>query len=204
MAADKTTAEDDLAFIRRLTSPDQGPAWRRSFGRMYALWGLAFAIPLFAEWARWMGWIILPRDFWLWAAAIVTVLLTVASIYYSRKDGPTVGVQSRALNAVFGGAGLANIVMLAALVAVSVQLTDGRIMMLHASIVFAFQGAAWFVVWALRKQFWTGVIAAGWFVTAVALGFTLATPYFILIAALGLVFLMAVPGLAMMRGPKAD
>ncbi|MFC3079600.1 hypothetical protein ACFODL_15985 [Phenylobacterium terrae] len=204
MTAERSTAEDDLAFVRRLTALDQGPAWRRAFGRMYALWGFAFGVPLLFEWARWAGYLELPRDFWLWCALAVTLLMTGLGVYFARRDGPVVGVQPRALNAVFAGAGLANVVMLATLLATAFHIGDFRILMLHASIVFAFQGAAWYVVWALRKQLWAGLLAAGWSVTAIALGVTLATPNFLLIAALGLLLLMGAPGVLMWRAPVPE
>ena len=72
-------------------------------------------------------------------------------------------------------------------------------MMLHGVVVFAFQGAAWYAVWALRKRAWTGLVAAGWFVFAAALGATLPSHWFVLLASAGLFLLMVVPGWVMVR-----
>ncbi|WP_337185921.1 hypothetical protein [Phenylobacterium sp.] len=204
MSVGHPTPEDDLAFIRRLTSPDLGEAWRRGFGFIYATWGLAFAAPLLFEWARVAGYLPLPAAFWLYATATATLLLITFTVWTARRSRPTVGHQPRALNAIFAGVGWANVAVLAALIAVSVKLQDTRLLMLHAVVVFAFQGSAWYAVWALQKRLWTGLVAAGWFVMAVALGLTVDQPAsFILIAALGLLLLMTLPGLLMMRRPRA-
>lgn len=193
--------QDDLAFIRRLTAPEVSAAWRRGFGFIYAMWGLAFGLPLLLEWGRWAGYLMLPSNFWLYASVIVTLGLIGLTVWSSRRAEPAVGFQSRAMTAVFAGVGWANVAVLAALVAVSAALKDGRVMMLHAIVVFAFQGAAWYAVWALQRRLWIGVVAGGWYVAAVALGLTFGTPAFILIAALGLLLLMTLPGWLMMRRP---
>lgn len=203
MSVTPQSAEQDLAFLRRLMGSDDGGAWRRGFGRIYALWGAAFAIPLTFEWARWVGLIELPRNFWVYAAVIVTVLVGGASVWIARRSPPTTGAQGKALNATFGGIGWANLVVLVALIAVANALKDGRIMMLHAVIVFGFQGAAWYAVWALRKRLWIGLVAAGWYAAAVGAGLTLATPTFILVCAAALILLMVVPGLVMARPEPA-
>jgi hypothetical protein len=199
MSATPESAEQDLAFLRRLMGADDNAAWRQGFGTIYALWGGAFSIALLPEWARMAGFIELPASYWLWAAAIITVALGFGTFWLARRAPPTVGVQSKALNALFGGVGWANIVVLVALVMASTTLKDGRIMMLHAIVVFAFQGAAWFAIWALRKRLWIGLVAGGWYVAAILAGLTLATPNFILVCALALAFLMLLPGLAMAR-----
>jgi len=198
------SAEQDLAFLRRLVDSDDGAGWRRAFGRSYAMWGTAFAVPLLFEWARWEGLIELPKNFWVWAAVVITVCLMVITLWNSKRWRPVTGAQSKALLAIFAGVGWANVAVLVALILVAYGLKDGRIMMLHAVVVFAFQGAAWYAVWVLRKRLWTAAVAAGWYVSAVVLGLTLATPMFILTCALSLLLLMVAPGLVMMREPEAS
>lgn len=198
------SAGDDLAFLRRLMSSDDNAAWRRGFGTIYGLWGIVFGLALLPEWARWSGYVDLPENYWLWTAAIVTVVLTIGTIWITKRAPPTVGAQGKALNAVFGGVGWANAVVLVALVMASGVLDDGRIMMLHAVVVFAFQGACWFAIWSLRRRLWIGLVSAGWFVSAILAGLTLATPSFILVCALALLLLMALPGLLMARTALAN
>jgi hypothetical protein len=76
--------------------------------------------------------------------------------------------------------------------------------MSHAVVVFAFQGAAWYALWAIRKRPWTGLVAGGWYLAAAALGLTVGTPHFVLLCAVGLLLLMVAPGWAMMRSAAED
>jgi hypothetical protein len=168
---------------------------------MYALWGAAFAVPLFIQWLGMIGVLALPSWYWTAAGSLVTVLLLVATVALARRGGPPLGVQARAWRSVFAGVGWANVAVLLALIFVANTLKDGRVMMIHGVVVFAFQGAAWYVVWALRKVAWTGVVAAGWYLFAAALGATIPGAGFVLIASLGLTLLMVVPGVVMARTP---
>lgn len=205
MAAEKTTAAEDLAFLRQLVAPADDGAYQRGFGRMYALWGMAFAVPLFVEWLRIVGLVALPQNFWVIASVVVTVAIIGVTVVVARRSKPTLGVQARAVNAVFAGIGWANVAVLAGLILVAVNQKDGGVMMIHALVVFAFQGAAWYAVWALRKVAWHGLVAAGWFVSAAVMGATIPTHWFVLLASLSLFLLMALPGWIMLRtAPTAD
>lgn len=205
MTAEKTTAQEDLAFLRQLLSPDQDVIHWRFFGKMYAIWGTAFAVPLFMEWLRILGLAPLPGYFWLAASTVVTVGLITVSIILGVRSRPAVGMQARAGNAVFGGVGLANLAVLVGLIFGTVAIGDGRIMMLHAVVVFAFQGAAWYVVWALRRRPWAGVVAGAWFVARAVMGAAIANPpLFVFLSAVFLVLLMVVPGLVLARPAKTD
>lgn len=204
MALDKTKAEADLAFLRTLVSADGDGADQRTFGAMYAVWGLAFAVPLLVQWFGMIGVLSLPPWYWAAAATAMSLLLIVLTIFVTLRGKPAVGVQARAWRAVFAGVGWANVAVLLGLVLVANNLKDGRILMIHAVIVFAFQGAAWYAVWALRKRAWTGLVAGGWFVFAAGLGATIPGPGFVLLAAVGLFLLMTVPGVVLIRtAPRA-
>jgi hypothetical protein len=205
MTIDRTTAQEDLAFLRRLIPAEVDAETQRRFGRIYAVWGGAFAAPLFVQWLAMIGLIGLPDWYWTAASVAITLVLVVFTILVGRRDGPALGVQARAWRSVFAGVGWANVAVLVALVLVANSLKDGRVMMIHGVVVFAFQGAAWYLVWALRKVVWTGVVAGGWYLFAVGLGATLPGPSFVLLAAMGLFLLMVVPGVIMMRTPdRAD
>lgn len=201
MAMDKTTAQEDLAFLRRLIPGEVDAETQRRFGWMYAIWGAAFAVPIFVQWLAMVGVIGLPAWYWTAASVVITVALLVFTVLVGRRDNPAVGVQARAWRSAFAGVGLANLAVLVALVFVANNLKDGRVLMIHGVVVFAFQGAAWFLVWALRKVVWTGLVAAGWYLFAVGLGATLPGPTFVLLAAVGLALLMVVPGWIMARTP---
>lgn len=200
MSVTPETAEQDVAFLRRLMDTGDSTAWRRSFGLTYGLWGAVFAAALAPEWARMAGYVSLPQTYWLWAAAIATVGLGLGTFVLARRSPPTVGAQAKALNAVFGGVGCANLAVLASLVLAAYALRDGRVMMIHAIVVFAFQGAAWFAIWSLRKRLWIGLVAAGWYAAAVLAGLTMtATVDFVLVCLAALILLMALPGVLMAR-----
>jgi hypothetical protein len=205
MTADKSTAQEDLAFLRQILSPDQDAAQTRYFGQMYALWGTAFAVPLFMEWLRIIGLAPLPDYFWVLASVVVTVGIIVVSIVTGVRARPALGMQARAANAVFAGIGWANLAVLAGLIFVAYALRDGRVMMAHAVVVFAFQGAAWYAVWALRKRPFAGLVAAGWYGSAAIAGAAVARPdVFVLLCAIFLVLLMVFPGVVMARAAKPD
>lgn len=199
MSTDKTTAQEDLAFLRRLVSTDDSSAAQRAFGLMYALWGAAFALPMFVQWLGMVGVLRLPAWYWTVVATVVTVLLLAVTVLLGRRTTPSVGVQARAWRAAFAGVGLANLAVLVGLSCVAANLKDGRVLMIHAVVVFAFQGAAWYVVWALRRIAWTGLVAAAWYLFAAALGATIPGPSFVLIGSIGLFVLMVGPGVALMR-----
>jgi hypothetical protein len=62
------------------------------------------------------------------------------------------------------------------------------------------QGAAWMIAYTLRRRAWLGLVAAGWFVTAIAMGFSVQSlGYFILWLGLGFLVLMVIPGAVMIR-----
>jgi hypothetical protein len=73
------------------------------------------------------------------------------------------------------------------------------IWLLYPCAVFALQGAAWMVAWMLRRRGWLGVVALGWFASAIVLAQTIDTPLYPMIAGVALVLFMAVPGAVMMR-----
>src|SRR5690606_5267833 len=90
MTAEKSTAQEDLAFLRQLVSTADDAGQRRQFGRIYALWGLAFALPLLLEWGRMIGALPLPGSFWVVSAIAATALITIASIPMLRRAKPAV------------------------------------------------------------------------------------------------------------------
>jgi hypothetical protein len=200
---DAVSAREDLAFLRQLMESDTEGRWQVSFGRIYAAWGIGFAVPITLEWLRMIGLVGLPTWFWPVSAALVLIPITAVNVIEGRRNGPVRGAQARAANAIFMGVGLANAAVLAALVAAAWTTGQWWILIIHGVVVFAFQGGAWFGVWVLRKRAWTGFVAAGWLIAAVGLGATLNyIEWFVLIVLLGLVFLMAVPGVMMALSAK--
>jgi len=197
---DKATAQEDVAFLKSILSPDPTGAWQRTFGKVYALWGGGFAIPLLFECARAVGFITLPSLFWPFAALVVTLILLPLTYFWTKGTGPAVGSAAKSANAIFGGVGWANLAVLIGLIFASKLFEDNRIMMIHAAVVFAFQGAAWYAVWALRRVGWIGLVSAGWYIAAIASAATMnQISVFIPVVTAAMLLLMVAPGLYMIR-----
>jgi len=59
-------------------------------------------------------------------------------------------------------------------------------------------------VWHIRRRGWFGLVAAGWFVIGLAMGVAIVQPpIFMILAGLGFLLFMLIPGWALMRQPKA-
>jgi hypothetical protein len=72
--------------------------------------------------------------------------------------------------------------------------------LLYPCCVFVLQGLAWLIAYCVRLKPWLALVAAGWFVTAVAMALLVDRPgYFILAAGLGLWACMIVPGAVILR-----
>jgi hypothetical protein len=79
-----------------------------------------------------------------------------------------------------------------------------QVWLIYPCLVMALQGAAWMVAWMLRRRGWMGLVAVGWFVTAIAMAALIPNMAGYLIAlSAGLILCMLLPGYAMMRTFKA-
>jgi hypothetical protein len=69
-------------------------------------------------------------------------------------------------------------------------------------VIFALQGACWYVVWRLRRRAWMLAVAIGWLLSGVALGWSLgqgAINLFIAVCVFDIWFLMALPGAVLLH-----
>jgi hypothetical protein len=100
----------------------------------------------------------------------------------------------------FGAVGLANIVLLAVIGWVAFRERSFTTWLIYPACVFTLQGAAWTVAAALRRRTWMGLVAAGWFGFAIAMGVSVEhLGYYVLFAGLGLWTCMVAPGWHMTR-----
>jgi len=100
----------------------------------------------------------------------------------------------------FGAVGIANLVMVAVVGIQAWRMQSIQVWLIYPCIVMAFQGAAWMAAWTLRRRGWMGLVGAGWFATAIAMGIYIPNMAGYLAALFaGLVLCMALPGYAMMR-----
>lgn len=204
MASDVQSARDDLAYMRGLVD-GTGPM-QRTIGECFFWAGLLYGGQCFLHWLQTLE--IAPSE-GLGALAIAWIptvlfcgILTVI-IWNDRKTKVT-GAAARALGAVFQGAGLANLVMAFVFAYGSYKADAFGLWLYHPIVVCMFQGVAWFVAWVILRKPWLGLVAVGWFVMTVALGIAVYENIgtYLLILAIGLTSLMAIPGWVIWRGAK--
>ena len=204
MTQDSASAREDLAFMRTLVEADGGRA-QASMGLIFVIAGLIYGAQCLAQWAGLVGFVPAPLVLNLWVGLGPTVLCVAVIIAVSIRNGKIAQTSTqRALNALFTSMGIANLPMVAVFGLVATQRHDWTIWELYACVVFAFQGAAWLVTFALRKRLWTLVVALGWFATAIALSLELGTTDYILIAGFALILFMAAPGLILMSTARRE
>ncbi|MBP6545971.1 MAG: hypothetical protein KA220_04575 [Phenylobacterium sp.] len=193
------TAHEDLAFMRNLV--EQGNRSQLTGGSLFFAGGMLYGFQTLFHWVEFKGWIDPPPAVQLAIIAGVTIAFIAVLcvvVWRDHKVGPT-GLMGRALAAVFGGIGLANLAMVFVF-GLNASRTGLLTWMLYPPVIFALQGAAWYTAYQLQKRSWHGAVAFGWFIAAAALGYAVGnTELYVLIACISLFGLMALPGFVMMR-----
>ncbi|PZR36532.1 hypothetical protein [Caulobacter segnis] len=197
------TVQDDLAFLRGLAdgAADKGGLGAAG-GALYGAAGLLYGAQTLAYAVQERGWLrmsSLANLVMAWTPTVIFLILMIIVIVIDRKQ-PRRGVASRAVNAAFAGAGIANLALVLIFAAAAVRNNDFRYWLFHPAVVFVLQGAVWYVIFMLRKRGWTALVAIGWLVSGVALGLLVDKPgVYLLVATFGLFAFMMVPGFHMMR-----
>lgn len=201
------TVHDDLAFMRSLV--DGGGRQSSVAGAAaYCAAGLLYGVQCLFHLGQALGWIRIPD----WATLAFVVFITAAFfavlIWAIRKDklaGVRGSSTNRGINAAFGGAGMANTAMIAVFAYNAVRLDDFSIWLLYPAVVFALQGAVWYVAHILKRRPWMLWTAIGWLVASVALGLLIAHPVaYLAVCGASLIMLMAWPGWIMVRDARAN
>lgn len=202
---DPNSVQADLAFMRDLA--ERGQRGSITGGSVFVAGGVLYGVQCLFHWSQLKGWIDPPGPVSLLFAAGPTVLFLVILgwvLWKDRKAGQS-GLMSRALNAVFGGIGLANLAMVIVFGFNAASANDFSIWLFYPPVIFALQGAAWYTAAVLRKRAWQGLVAAGWLIAATALGLVRhSIEAYLLITTLSLFLLMALPGLVLIRLAKKD
>ncbi len=191
--------EADLAFMKALVD---GPSMQwAAFGQAYLAGGLIYGAQCLFHFCQFKGWIVLSPG---WSLAIslgftAVFLPMLALLIWRKRSGPMLGTANRAISTVFTAVGLTNIVMVAVFAMAAVGHRSMTIWMIYPAIVFALQGAAWMVAALLRRRPWMGIIAAGWYASAIGLGMTLDSVNYLVVCGGSLILWMAVPGALMLR-----
>lgn len=197
------TVRDDLAFLRTIAEGggDRGGIGAAG-GALYGSAGVLYGIQTLLYFAQekgavslgFMGNMVLA---WL-PTVIFVVLMTIVIIIDRRR--PQVGFANRAINAAFGGAGLANLALVVVFGMAAARHRDFHYWLYHPAVVFVLQGAVWYVVFVLRKRIWMLLVSLGWLASGIALGLLVEQAWLYLLVASGALFgFMGVPGFHMMR-----
>jgi len=191
--------EADLAFVKALVS--EGARVRISGGALYLAGGVCYGGQCLAQWADLAGIVHLGSLGNLIAGVLPTVvfLAVMCVILWRDRKVPKNGVATRALNAAFSSAGLANIFMVGIFAYVAITEKSILIWLLYPITVCAFQGAVWFTAYMIRKEAWLAVMSIGWFVTTLTLGLLIGTLHYVLVLGLALFVIMGGGGWYMMR-----
>ncbi|MCR6659328.1 MAG: hypothetical protein NVV72_08295 [Asticcacaulis sp.] len=198
----------DLAFLKALVS--EGPKAQGAAGIVFLTAGPAYGIDCLAYWAQdAFGW---PQTALVnWTLILFPIAVTIPVIIYvawqGRKAGPQ-GVATRALNAAYGSAGLANLAIAVVFGYVANTQKSLLIWLLYPVVICAFMGAVWYVAYMIRRKLWLIGVSAGWFITTVALGLLIRQPQpYLLVLGIALIVLMGGAGWTMMaidRRQKGD
>jgi hypothetical protein len=200
MSSTLDSARDDLAFMRALVQA--GDDSQRPFGEAYLAAGICYGGQMLLHAGQALGWLPGKGGVALAIGLGPTVLFAALMVWIAlrnRHARPS-GLTARAINVVFQTVGLTNLALIAIIGSVALHEKSITIWLIYPCVVFALQGACWLAAFALRRRAWLGLVAAGWFVSSVAMAFSLwNTPVFIAIAGVALFAFMAAPGAAMIR-----
>jgi len=200
-----STAQDDLAFMRRLA--EQGSRGAVAGGWVFVAGGVLYGVQCLYQWAQLRGVIDPPWPVTLTFLVAITAgfFAVLGWVIWRDRKSPQTGLMSRAVNAVFSGIGLANLAMVIVFGFNAAQAKDISIWLLYPPVIFALQGAAWYAAAVLRKRAWQGLVAAGWLIAATALGLVRGSvDAYLLICSLSLFLLMALPGFVLIRLAKTE
>ena len=205
MNAEAENAQKDLAFLKALVN--EGPKAQATAGHVFMVGGGLYGVQALLYWAQItfkLTWPPLAFLFVGFAPVVLFVVFLAWIIWRDRKDSQH-GVATRAMNAAFGSAGLANLAMCVVFGYVSSSEKNFLIWLLYPPVTAALQGACWYVAYMIRKKPWLAAVSAGWFVTSMALGFLIRdTGSYLLVFTAAMFVLMAAPGYVMMQQSKAD
>ena len=192
-------ARDDLAFMRALVAA--GEDSQKTFGEVYTAAGLCYGVQMLLHGGQLLG---LVGSTGLAALATgfgPTVVFLVLLIWILSHQAPqSPSAVNRAVGAVFGAVGLANLMLILIIGSVSWRLHSTTVWLIYPCVVMVLQGLAWLVAFMLRRRGWMGVVAFGWFLTGVAMGAAILNMgAYVIAAGVGMLAFMLVPGLVMLR-----
>ena len=197
-------AQADLAYMRALV--EEGGRSQIAGGNALLWGGVLYGLQCLVQWAQIVGLVRLSDRAMLVFVNGVTILYLAILAVVLWKDRKTSqrGVGTRAVNSAFGGAGLANLVLLVSFGVVATRERSLTIWLLYPAALSVVLGSAWYVAFMIWRRIWLLAVSVGWYGTALALAF-LSRSYaaYTLLFAVALFVLMAVPGVVMRRAGRA-
>lgn len=198
------SARDDLAFVRALMS--EGGQVQTSLGQALLAGGLCYGIQCLIQAVLATG-IQVPAAVHLLVGFTPTIVFIIAMIRITIRDknNSAHSVGTRAINAAFGGGGLAALTTALIFAYLAWRTHSMATWMLHPIMICVVQGVVWYIAFVVRRTGWFGLVSAGWFVSSLVLAWLLGSgdmsviPLFLLILGAALFGLMAFPGVLLMR-----
>lgn len=202
MDADTQSLRDDLAFLRALVQA--GEDNYRPLGEGYLLGGLVYGGEMLLHAGQMAGLVPATPLASLIVGAGPTVIFIAGLVFLLRRHGATMpascGLTTKAIRTAFAAIGISNLALIAVIGAVAIREQSLTVWLIYPCTVFVLQGTAWLVAFLLRRHAWHGVIAAGWFAIGIAMAiFVARQDIYILLAGVGFLGLMALPGYLMLR-----
>lgn len=201
MNPDPTNVESDLAFMRALVKDDG--SHNRNFGYIYLIAGVLYGVQCLLNWTLLVVDAQVSTLVWMlvgWVPTIIFLFLIFQNSWKHRDNPYGTGTTKRAVGAAFTGAGIANAVLALIFGWVAYQKQDWTIWLLFPMVVCALQGAIWVATGILRRNVWHGLIATGWFVSAIILGLCIDNVNaYVFVLGVALLGCMALPGLIILR-----
>lgn len=202
---DTPTPQDDLAYLKSLVAGDRGAQAGRMFGQVYFWAGILYGLQTLVLWAQGAGLITiaeLPMLIFIVGVSVVFLAL-VFWLSWKNRNISQGSINNRAVGAVFGATGLANLVLIAAIGYRAYVDQSLETWLIYPIVVFVLQGAAWLASFMLMRRAWHGFVALGWFATSLAMSVTVGDLNFAVVVGIALILFMALPGYVMMRHPRA-
>jgi hypothetical protein len=195
-------ARSDLAFLKALV--EEGGRSQMAGGAVFLAAGLLYGLQCLVHWTQIVGITRFSDAFMLVFVIAITAAFVITLGVVIWRDRKTVqhAVGTRALNAAFAGAGVANLILCSVFGLVAWREGSETVWLLYPVTTGVLFGAAWYVAYMMRRRLWLAAVSAGWFATAAGLGWLVSDGHvasYVLLLGVALLVLMALPGGVMMR-----
>jgi hypothetical protein len=199
------SVKDDVAFLRALverpTRPDVAA------GAFMLFTGLVWAFDSLVMWTKYAGFLPMTRTQEIAFVTVVGLVYVAGGVWMrwgGSKHAPPLGVAARGFDAACRGVGLGMLMTLVVFVAATARWRIGEVFLVYPSMMFIGFGAVWFAAYIIWRRAWRLAMALGWFAGAVAMVLSPSAPYFIAIAGLAMLLLMALPGAIMIHEARKE